>query len=151
MTFHVKPFIHTLLASLHVQHSCSRPYPTPDHFTTSSQTAHDPSRSFHLCGTVLSETWRSCGSSRLFHYLSNLQKSQNGPKEEGGRGEEDRSRSTGQQLEGESSCVEGRFESDRPEIQIGIVGLPNVGKSSFFNTLSQTDLGKAANFPYATM
>jgi obg-like ATPase 1 len=35
--------------------------------------------------------------------------------------------------------------------QIGIVGLPNVGKSSFFNTLSQTDLGKAANFPYATM
>ena len=35
--------------------------------------------------------------------------------------------------------------------KIGIVGLPNVGKSSFFNTLSQTDLGKAANFPYATM
>jgi obg-like ATPase 1 len=35
--------------------------------------------------------------------------------------------------------------------QIGIVGVPNVGKSSFFNTLSQTDLGKAANFPYATM
>lgn len=35
--------------------------------------------------------------------------------------------------------------------QVGIVGLPNVGKSSFFNTLSQTDLGKAANFPYATM
>jgi obg-like ATPase 1 len=36
-------------------------------------------------------------------------------------------------------------------MQIGIVGLPNVGKSSFFNTLSKTDLGKAANFPYATM
>jgi obg-like ATPase 1 len=35
--------------------------------------------------------------------------------------------------------------------QIGIVGLPNVGKSSFFNTLSKTDLGKSANFPYATM
>jgi obg-like ATPase 1 len=35
--------------------------------------------------------------------------------------------------------------------KIGIVGVPNVGKSSFFNTLSQTDLGKAANFPYATM
>jgi obg-like ATPase 1 len=35
--------------------------------------------------------------------------------------------------------------------QIGIVGLPNVGKSSFFNTLSKTDLGKAANFPYATI
>ncbi|ODN84200.1 GTP-binding protein YchF, partial [Cryptococcus amylolentus CBS 6039] len=36
-------------------------------------------------------------------------------------------------------------------LKIGIVGLPNVGKSSFFNTLSQTDLGKAANFPYATI
>ncbi|GJJ08319.1 hypothetical protein Clacol_002530 [Clathrus columnatus] len=31
------------------------------------------------------------------------------------------------------------------------IGLPNVGKSSFFNVLSQTDLGKAANFPYATI
>ncbi|OWZ49390.1 GTP-binding protein YchF [Cryptococcus neoformans var. grubii Br795] len=36
-------------------------------------------------------------------------------------------------------------------LKVGIVGLPNVGKSSFFNTLSQTDLGKAANFPYATI
>lgn len=36
-------------------------------------------------------------------------------------------------------------------LKIGIVGVPNVGKSSFFNTLSQTDLGKAANFPYATI
>ncbi|KAF8899877.1 P-loop containing nucleoside triphosphate hydrolase protein [Gymnopilus junonius] len=36
-------------------------------------------------------------------------------------------------------------------LKIGIVGLPNVGKSSFFNALSQTDLGKAANFPYATI
>lgn len=36
-------------------------------------------------------------------------------------------------------------------LKIGIVGLPNVGKSSFFNTLSETDLGKAANFPYATI
>ncbi|KAH9058331.1 P-loop containing nucleoside triphosphate hydrolase protein [Lactarius vividus] len=36
-------------------------------------------------------------------------------------------------------------------LKIGIVGLPNVGKSSFFNVLSQTDLGKAANFPYATI
>jgi obg-like ATPase 1 len=35
--------------------------------------------------------------------------------------------------------------------KIGIVGVPNVGKSSFFNTLSKTDLGKAANFPYATI
>ncbi|PPQ96251.1 hypothetical protein CVT26_005578 [Gymnopilus dilepis] len=36
-------------------------------------------------------------------------------------------------------------------LKIGIIGLPNVGKSSFFNVLSQTDLGKAANFPYATI
>lgn len=36
-------------------------------------------------------------------------------------------------------------------LKCGIVGLPNVGKSSFFNTLSKTDLGKAANFPYATI
>ncbi|KAI0028979.1 cytoplasmic protein [Vararia minispora EC-137] len=36
-------------------------------------------------------------------------------------------------------------------LKIGIVGLPNVGKSSFFNVLSKTDLGKSANFPYATI
>jgi len=36
-------------------------------------------------------------------------------------------------------------------LKVGIVGLPNVGKSSFFNVLSKTDLGKAANFPYATI
>ncbi|KIP10981.1 hypothetical protein PHLGIDRAFT_100248 [Phlebiopsis gigantea 11061_1 CR5-6] len=36
-------------------------------------------------------------------------------------------------------------------LKIGIVGVPNVGKSSFFNTLSKTDLGKAANYPYATI
>jgi len=36
-------------------------------------------------------------------------------------------------------------------LKCGIVGLPNVGKSSFFNVLSDTDLGKAANFPYATI
>ncbi|KAG6373307.1 P-loop containing nucleoside triphosphate hydrolase protein [Boletus reticuloceps] len=36
-------------------------------------------------------------------------------------------------------------------LRIGIVGVPNVGKSSFFNVLSNSDLGKAANFPYATI
>ncbi|EDR08546.1 uncharacterized protein LACBIDRAFT_179196 [Laccaria bicolor S238N-H82] len=36
-------------------------------------------------------------------------------------------------------------------LKIGIVGLPNVGKSSFFNVLSETDLANAANFPYATI
>ncbi|KAG5635480.1 hypothetical protein H0H81_011083 [Sphagnurus paluster] len=34
---------------------------------------------------------------------------------------------------------------------VSFLGLPNVGKSSFFNALSETDLGKAANFPYATI
>ncbi|KAI0077279.1 hypothetical protein K474DRAFT_1661885 [Panus rudis PR-1116 ss-1] len=36
-------------------------------------------------------------------------------------------------------------------LKIGIVGLPNVGKSSFFNVLSKTDLGIARNYPYATI
>lgn len=36
-------------------------------------------------------------------------------------------------------------------LKIGIVGLPNVGKSSLFNVMSQTHLANAANFPYATM
>ncbi|KAH8093713.1 P-loop containing nucleoside triphosphate hydrolase protein [Cristinia sonorae] len=36
-------------------------------------------------------------------------------------------------------------------LKIGIVGVPNVGKSSFFNVLSKTDLGLARNYPYATI
>lgn len=36
-------------------------------------------------------------------------------------------------------------------LKIGIVGVPNVGKSSFFNLLSKTSLSNAANFPYATI
>jgi len=36
-------------------------------------------------------------------------------------------------------------------LKIGIVGVPNVGKSSFFNTLSKTSLALAANYPYATI
>ncbi|KAK1928047.1 putative cytoplasm protein [Papiliotrema laurentii] len=49
--------------------------------------------------------------------------------------------------------VEKKIVLGRPgnNLKIGIVGLPNVGKSSFFNTLSKTDLGKSANFPYATI
>ncbi|KAG9018253.1 hypothetical protein FRB90_011759 [Tulasnella sp. 427] len=48
----------------------------------------------------------------------------------------------------EKKAVLGRPSNN---LKIGIVGLPNVGKSSFFNVLSDTDLGKAANFPYATI
>ncbi|KAI0723691.1 P-loop containing nucleoside triphosphate hydrolase protein [Fomitopsis betulina] len=36
-------------------------------------------------------------------------------------------------------------------LKIGIVGVPNVGKSSFFNVLTKTDLGLARNYPYATI
>jgi len=31
------------------------------------------------------------------------------------------------------------------------VGLPNVGKSTFFQTLTKTELGNPANYPYATI
>ncbi|KAF5359262.1 hypothetical protein D9756_003230 [Leucocoprinus leucothites] len=52
-----------------------------------------------------------------------------------------------------ASVQEKRTLLGRPgnNLKIGIVGVPNVGKSSFFNALSETDLGKAANFPYATI
>ncbi|KAK0226396.1 P-loop containing nucleoside triphosphate hydrolase protein [Armillaria fumosa] len=36
-------------------------------------------------------------------------------------------------------------------LKIGIVGVPNVGKSTFFNALSNTSLAIAANYPYATI
>ncbi|KAL7417083.1 P-loop containing nucleoside triphosphate hydrolase protein [Mrakia frigida] len=51
------------------------------------------------------------------------------------------------------TVVEKKTLLGRPgnNLKIGIVGLPNVGKSSFFNVLSKSDLGKAANFPYATI
>ncbi|KAJ6612264.1 P-loop containing nucleoside triphosphate hydrolase protein [Mycena sp. CBHHK59/15] len=51
------------------------------------------------------------------------------------------------------AVVEKKTLLGRPgnNLKIGIVGVPNVGKSSFFNALSETDLGKAANFPYATI
>jgi obg-like ATPase 1 len=52
-----------------------------------------------------------------------------------------------------STAIEKKILLGRPgnNLKIGIVGLPNVGKSSFFNVLSDTDLGKSANFPYATI
>ena len=33
----------------------------------------------------------------------------------------------------------------------GIVGLPNVGKSTLFNALTESDKAEAANYPFATI
>jgi obg-like ATPase 1 len=42
-------------------------------------------------------------------------------------------------------------QSHPTDLQTGIVGLPNVGKSTFFQTITKTDLGNPANYPYATI
>ncbi len=36
-------------------------------------------------------------------------------------------------------------------LQIGIIGLPNVGKSTTFNTLTRTQQAKVANYPFCTI
>ena len=33
----------------------------------------------------------------------------------------------------------------------GIIGLPNVGKSTLFNALTESNKAKAANYPFATI
>ena len=36
-------------------------------------------------------------------------------------------------------------------MKLGIVGLPNVGKSTLFNALTSTQNAQAANYPFCTM
>ena len=36
-------------------------------------------------------------------------------------------------------------------LKCGIVGLPNVGKSTFFNVLTKTTIAAAENFPFCTI
>ncbi|TRY60983.1 hypothetical protein TCAL_14925 [Tigriopus californicus] len=36
-------------------------------------------------------------------------------------------------------------------LKCGIVGLPNVGKSTFFNVLTKTQMAAAENFPFCTI
>ena len=36
-------------------------------------------------------------------------------------------------------------------LRCGIVGLPNVGKSTFFNVLTKTQIAAAENFPFCTI
>ncbi len=36
-------------------------------------------------------------------------------------------------------------------LQCGIIGLPNVGKSTLFNALTQTSMAEAANYPFCTI
>jgi ribosome-binding ATPase YchF (GTP1/OBG family) len=37
------------------------------------------------------------------------------------------------------------------KLQTGIVGLPNVGKSTLFNALVGSETAQAANFPFCTI
>eukprot|EP01135_Chromosphaera_perkinsii_P006361 Nk52_evm90s485 gene=Nk52_evmTU90s485 len=44
-----------------------------------------------------------------------------------------------------------RFGRVRNNLRMGIVGLPNVGKSSLFNLLTETSIAEAGNFPFCTI
>jgi len=47
--------------------------------------------------------------------------------------------------------VQRQYSSISMKLQTGIVGLPNVGKSTLFNALVGSELAQAANFPFCTI
>lgn len=51
-------------------------------------------------------------------------------------------------VEEEKSVLIGRMGTN---LKCGIVGLPNVGKSTFFNVLTKTSIAAAENFPFCTI
>ena len=48
----------------------------------------------------------------------------------------------------EKPIIIGRLSTN---LKCGIVGLPNVGKSTFFNVLTKTQMAAAENFPFCTI
>ena len=44
-----------------------------------------------------------------------------------------------------------RSGGGRMKVRVGIIGLPNVGKSRLFNALARKSLAQAANFPFCTI
>eukprot|EP01061_Rhynchopus_euleeides_P004266 TRINITY_DN1352_c0_g1_i1.p2 TRINITY_DN1352_c0_g1~~TRINITY_DN1352_c0_g1_i1.p2 ORF type:complete len:403 (+),score=200.38 TRINITY_DN1352_c0_g1_i1:54-1262(+) len=51
----------------------------------------------------------------------------------------------------EAPAPASRFGRVKNNLKMGIVGLPNVGKSSLFNCLTETSIAEAANFPFCTI